>query len=242
MRRRDAATITSSRTRSSECSCPTDAATAAVSENGLFEPFIYTNDHFTKTGSGQTYSKHIEKLTKKRTVSPQASTPLDHSLEARCKETTSSTLPLSSQVTGRSGMAAAPCTTTRARAASRTQTTSSRARGIHGRMSARSVGSAQVRVGVRSTAPSMSPRTLSARTAPIRAACARRRVARSILALASLGMFGWHQAPRSRPLQRLSSRRLALATDTASWYRAWCVYAMMRGTSFFIKLKMMRCV
>jgi hypothetical protein len=26
----------------------------SVSKNGLFEPFIYKNDHFTKTGSGQT--------------------------------------------------------------------------------------------------------------------------------------------------------------------------------------------
>jgi hypothetical protein len=28
-----------------------------VSKNGLFEPFIYKNDHFTKTGSGQTWGK-----------------------------------------------------------------------------------------------------------------------------------------------------------------------------------------
>ena len=27
---------------------------AAVSKNGHFEPFIYKNEHFTKTGSGQT--------------------------------------------------------------------------------------------------------------------------------------------------------------------------------------------
>jgi hypothetical protein len=25
-----------------------------VSKNGLFEPFMYKNEHFTKTGSGQT--------------------------------------------------------------------------------------------------------------------------------------------------------------------------------------------
>jgi hypothetical protein len=31
--------------------CP---AAPKVSKNGLFEPFIYKNDHFTKTGSGQT--------------------------------------------------------------------------------------------------------------------------------------------------------------------------------------------
>jgi hypothetical protein len=28
-----------------------------VSKNGLFEPFIHKNDHFTKTGSGQTKGK-----------------------------------------------------------------------------------------------------------------------------------------------------------------------------------------
>ena len=28
--------------------------TTAVSKNGLFEPFIYKNERFTKTGSGQT--------------------------------------------------------------------------------------------------------------------------------------------------------------------------------------------
>jgi hypothetical protein len=28
-----------------------------VSKNGLFEPFIYKNEHFTKTGSGQTWGK-----------------------------------------------------------------------------------------------------------------------------------------------------------------------------------------
>eukprot|EP01046_Picozoa_sp_COSAG06_P015830 COSAG06_NODE_1027_length_11028_cov_3.385031_10_plen_48_part_00 len=27
---------------------------ATVSKNGLFEPFKYKNDHFTKTGSGRT--------------------------------------------------------------------------------------------------------------------------------------------------------------------------------------------
>jgi hypothetical protein len=26
-------------------------------KNGIFEPFIYKNDHFAKTGSGQTYGK-----------------------------------------------------------------------------------------------------------------------------------------------------------------------------------------
>ena len=30
------------------------AYSGAVRENGLFEPFIYKNAHFTKTGSGQT--------------------------------------------------------------------------------------------------------------------------------------------------------------------------------------------
>jgi hypothetical protein len=38
-----------------------------VSKNGLFEPFMYTNEHFTKTGSGQT-------LGKQRTVFPQETT------------------------------------------------------------------------------------------------------------------------------------------------------------------------
>ena len=33
----------------------------AVSKNGLFEPFIYENEHFTKTGSGQTQGKHSTK-------------------------------------------------------------------------------------------------------------------------------------------------------------------------------------
>ena len=28
-----------------------------ASKNGLFEPFVYKNEHFTKTGSGQTYGK-----------------------------------------------------------------------------------------------------------------------------------------------------------------------------------------
>ena len=28
-----------------------------VRENGIFEPFIYINEHFAKTGSGQTYGK-----------------------------------------------------------------------------------------------------------------------------------------------------------------------------------------
>ena len=28
-----------------------------MSRNGLFEPLIHKNDHFTKTGSGQTYGK-----------------------------------------------------------------------------------------------------------------------------------------------------------------------------------------
>ena len=33
-----------------------DVATAAIlpAENGFFEPFLYKNDHFAKTGSGQT--------------------------------------------------------------------------------------------------------------------------------------------------------------------------------------------
>ena len=29
----------------------------SASKNGLFEPFVYKCDHFTKTGSGQTYGK-----------------------------------------------------------------------------------------------------------------------------------------------------------------------------------------
>ena len=29
----------------------------AVSKNGLFEPFLYKNEHFAKTGSGQTQGK-----------------------------------------------------------------------------------------------------------------------------------------------------------------------------------------
>jgi hypothetical protein len=37
----------------------------AVSKNGLFAPFIYQNEHFTKTGSGQTQGK-----LKKGTVFP----------------------------------------------------------------------------------------------------------------------------------------------------------------------------
>jgi hypothetical protein len=32
-----------------------------VSKNGLFEPFIYKNEHFTKTGSGQTQGKLQQK-------------------------------------------------------------------------------------------------------------------------------------------------------------------------------------
>jgi hypothetical protein len=31
-----------------------------VSENGLLEPYLYQNDLFTKTGSGQTQGKHSE--------------------------------------------------------------------------------------------------------------------------------------------------------------------------------------
>jgi hypothetical protein len=31
-----------------------DAGLAVASKNGHFEPFIYKNEHFTKTGSGQT--------------------------------------------------------------------------------------------------------------------------------------------------------------------------------------------
>ena len=38
----------------------------AVSKNGLFEPFLYKNEHFAKTGWGQTQGK-----LPKRTVSPQ---------------------------------------------------------------------------------------------------------------------------------------------------------------------------
>jgi sodium-coupled neutral amino acid transporter 2 len=34
-----------------------------VSKNGLFEPFSYKNEHFTKTGSGQTLGKHSKKTT-----------------------------------------------------------------------------------------------------------------------------------------------------------------------------------
>jgi hypothetical protein len=48
-----------------------------VSKNGPVEPFIFKNEHFTKTGSGQT----LGKLTK-RTVFPQGMTfrPLSESL------------------------------------------------------------------------------------------------------------------------------------------------------------------
>jgi hypothetical protein len=41
-----------------------------VSRNGLFEPFINKNEHFAKTGSGQTGK------TQKRTVFAQAFAPL----------------------------------------------------------------------------------------------------------------------------------------------------------------------
>jgi hypothetical protein len=40
-----------------------------VSKSGLFEPFIYKNEHFTKTGSGQTWGK-----LHKKTVFPQGVT------------------------------------------------------------------------------------------------------------------------------------------------------------------------
>ena len=40
---------------------------AKVSKSGLFEPVVYKNDHFTKTGSGQTQGK-----LKNETVFPQA--------------------------------------------------------------------------------------------------------------------------------------------------------------------------
>jgi hypothetical protein len=33
---------------------PSGDRTLLVSKNGLFEPFMYKNEHFTKTGSGQT--------------------------------------------------------------------------------------------------------------------------------------------------------------------------------------------
>eukprot|EP01046_Picozoa_sp_COSAG06_P123280 COSAG06_NODE_71159_length_187_cov_29.500000_1_plen_62_part_11 len=29
-----------------------------VSKNGLIDPFMHTNEHFTKTGSGQTYREN----------------------------------------------------------------------------------------------------------------------------------------------------------------------------------------
>jgi hypothetical protein len=38
-----------------------------VSKNGLFEPFMYKNEHFTKTGSGQTQGR----LHTKKRFSPQ---------------------------------------------------------------------------------------------------------------------------------------------------------------------------
>eukprot|EP01046_Picozoa_sp_COSAG06_P053093 COSAG06_NODE_9095_length_1987_cov_25202.194915_3_plen_78_part_00 len=38
-----------------------------VSKNGLIDPFMHTNEHFTKTGSGQTYRES----TQKRSVFPQ---------------------------------------------------------------------------------------------------------------------------------------------------------------------------
>jgi hypothetical protein len=41
--------------RSSDpCSETPHGTPAGTTKNGLFEPFIYINEHFTKTGSGQT--------------------------------------------------------------------------------------------------------------------------------------------------------------------------------------------
>jgi hypothetical protein len=36
---------------------PQGIAALQVSKNGLFAPFIYKNEHYTKTGSGQTLGK-----------------------------------------------------------------------------------------------------------------------------------------------------------------------------------------
>jgi hypothetical protein len=33
-----------------------------VRKTPLFAPFVYKNDHFTKTGSGQTWGKHSKKV------------------------------------------------------------------------------------------------------------------------------------------------------------------------------------
>ena len=40
----------------------------AVSKNGLFEPFLYKNEHFAKTGSGQTQGKLPKDAVFRRTV------------------------------------------------------------------------------------------------------------------------------------------------------------------------------
>ena len=45
---------------------------AVLSENGLFEPSIYKNDHFTETGSGQTQGKHSKKTVFSPSPSPAA--------------------------------------------------------------------------------------------------------------------------------------------------------------------------
>ena len=55
------ASISCALCKQGSCECPQGtmptASTSLVSENGLFEPFVYNNDCFTKTGSGQTQGK-----------------------------------------------------------------------------------------------------------------------------------------------------------------------------------------
>jgi hypothetical protein len=55
----EASTVTLRRAGASQSALRTAADPAAApecppAENGFFEPFIYKNDHFAKTGSGQT--------------------------------------------------------------------------------------------------------------------------------------------------------------------------------------------
>jgi hypothetical protein len=40
--------------RGFECIQPNSRAFSTPAENGIFEPFTYKNEHFAKTGSGQT--------------------------------------------------------------------------------------------------------------------------------------------------------------------------------------------
>ena len=41
---------------------PAESTAFLPSKNGLFEPFVYENEHFTKTGSGQTQGKHSKRV------------------------------------------------------------------------------------------------------------------------------------------------------------------------------------